>query len=148
MADIDLKLGGNFEAALGLYETRVQETVLLSGVAAMAKVIYDETVLNASGERQGGAGSPPGRVTGHLAGSIYRVYSKSRSTNYMKTYQISWNKTRAPHGHLIEFGTSRAPAHPFLRPAFGKIEQAIKAGQARMEARLKGGVVEVGGAIE
>jgi HK97 gp10 family phage protein len=23
----------------------------------------------------------------------------------------------APHAHLVEFGTSRAPAHPFFRPA-------------------------------
>jgi HK97 gp10 family phage protein len=51
-------------------------------------------------------------------------------------YRVSWNKKKAPHGHLIEFGTSRTPAYPFIRPAFDHIGRAIKAGQERMSERL------------
>ena len=62
----------------------------------------------------GGRYSQPGL----LKGSIYQVYSKSNSGADHATYHISWNHHIAPHGHLVENGTSRAPAHPFIRPAF------------------------------
>lgn len=31
----------------------------------------------------------------------------------------------APHGHLVEFGTSHAPAHPFFRPAIDETKGAV-----------------------
>jgi HK97 gp10 family phage protein len=130
MVDLDVKLSGDITSALDKYEAKVKEGVIFSGAAAMANVIYEEVKLNAS---------PPlmGRKTGNLESSIYRVYSPERSTDGVKAYLISWNKSKAPHGHLIEFGTSRMPAKPFVRPAFGKVQEAIKAGQARMAERLK-----------
>ena len=82
-------------------------------------VIFDEVKLNASPPRLG-------RKTGNLQNSIYWAYSPERSTDGQKTYRISWNKSKAPHGHLIEFGTSRAPAHPFVRPAFSRVNEAIR----------------------
>jgi HK97 gp10 family phage protein len=106
--------------------------VLFSGVAAMAKVTYDEVRLNTEKNKK----------TGLLQSAIYRVYSPEKSTDDQKTYRVSWNKKKAPHGHLIEFGTSRAPAFPFVRPAFDHIQAAIDAGRARMAQRLADGVVE------
>ena len=54
---------------------------------------------------------------GNLRDSIYQVYSKANSTDKRATYHISWNHIKAPYGFMVEYGTSRAPAHPFLRPA-------------------------------
>ena len=31
----------------------------------------------------------------------------------------------APHAHLVEFGTSRAPAHPFFRPAVDECQRQV-----------------------
>lgn len=130
---VEVKLKGNLSAALDNFEREISQQVLMSGVAAMAKVIYDEVKLNTTGVKA----NTPGIVTGNLHESIYRVFSKERSGDKTKTYQISWNKTKAPHGHLLEFGTSRAPAYPFVRPAFSRVQDAIKAGQARMAEKIK-----------
>lgn len=111
-------------AALDNFEKSINEKVVFSGVAAMAKVMYDEALLNVP------------MKSGLLKSAIYRVYSPEKSTAAKKTYRISWNKSKAPHGHLVEFGTSRAPANPFIRPAFDKVNQAIEAGKERMAQRL------------
>jgi HK97 gp10 family phage protein len=126
---VEAKLNGDLELDLSKFEKIVTEKVLFSGAATMGKVIYDEVKLNASPPRLG-------RVTGKLQDAIYWVFSPEKSTDSQKTYRISWNKRKAPHGHLIEFGTSRSPAHPFLRPAFSRINDAIAQGKARMAQRL------------
>lgn len=127
----EARLLGDIEGDLARFEKKIQEKVLIEGAAGMAKVLYDEVKLNASPPRLG-------RVTGNLENSIYRVYSPERSGDALKTYRISWNKKKAPHGHLIEFGTSRMAAKPFVRPAFDHMEAAIKVGMARMKAKLEG----------
>jgi len=130
MADfVEAKLNGDFEADLSKFEKVIQEKVLFSGAAAMGRVIYDEVKLNASPPRLG-------RKTGNLFDAIYWAYSPEKSTDSQKTYRVSWNKRKAPHGHLIEFGTSRAPAHPFLRPAFSRVNEAIRIGKERMAERM------------
>jgi HK97 gp10 family phage protein len=122
----------------------VQEQVLFSGAAAMAKVVYDEARANAPvSEKEhyfyGSSYKKTGQkylfVPGTLRASIYRVYSESRSTTDRKTYQVSWNHTKAPYGYMVEFGTSRAPAHPFMRPAADRLPDAVKAGRERMKQR-------------
>lgn len=55
---------------------------------------------------------------GALRDSIYQVFSKDNSGNGRATYHVAWNHRKAPYGFMVEFGTSRAPAHPFLRPAY------------------------------
>ncbi|MGC3986254.1 MAG: HK97 gp10 family phage protein [Pseudorhodoferax sp.] len=62
---------------------------------------------------------------GNLRDSIYQVYSKTNSTAAKATYHVSWNASKAPYGHMVEFGTSRMPAHPFLRPALLAAEPMI-----------------------
>ena len=32
----------------------------------------------------------------------------------------------APHAHLVEFGTSKAKAHPYFRPAFNAMKERVK----------------------
>ena len=124
MLQIESKLTGDLEASLDAFSANVGEKVLFSGVAAMAKVMYDEVLLNVPVK------------SGLLKSAIYRVYSPEKSTELSKLYRISWNKKKAPHGHLIESGSSRAPAHPFVRPAFDKIESAIEAGKTQMAKSL------------
>lgn len=126
---VEAKLDGELEIDLSKFEKVVQEKVLFSGAAEMASVIATEVRLNASPPRLG-------RKTGNLEGSIYWVFSPEKSTESQKTYRISWNKRKAPHGHLLEFGTSKMAAHPFLRPAFSRVNEAIAKGKERMAERL------------
>lgn len=121
------KLKGNLSADLARFEKHVQEKVTLSGAALMAWVIYDEARQNAELHKQSGT----------LHSAIYRRYAKEKSTDKVKTYQISWNRKQAPHGHFLEFGTSRAPAYPFLTPAFSCVREAIAKGKERMAESLK-----------
>lgn len=126
MISIDSKLTGDLAGSLDKFAQDVREKVLFSGVAAMAKVIYDEVVINAESNKK----------TGLLQSSIYRVFSPEKSGDASKLYRISWNKKKAPHGHLIEFGTSRAPAYPFVRPAFDHMDAAIESGKASMATKI------------
>ena len=112
---------------------------------AGAQVLYDEVKLNVS--------RYVGKVTGNLDNSIYQAFSDERSLPagfavgglpaYRRAiYHVSWNASKAPHGHLVEYGhvvpfkpymgsdgkwyTSKTPAdnpdkqraRPFLRPAW------------------------------
>ncbi len=75
---------------------------------------------------------------GNLRDSIYQVYSKDNSGVTKATYHVSWNYSKAPYGFMVEYGTSRAPAHPFLRPAFDTTKrQALQAAKARFVAEMK-----------
>lgn len=130
---IEARFTGDLDRALEGYASNVRQKVLFSGVYAMARVIYAEVQLNASPPRMG-------FQTGNLQRSVYHVFSPERSTDDRKTYRISWNKRIAPHGHLLEFGTSRAPAYPFVRPAFDHMSRAVQAGKDRMTQRLEQGV--------
>lgn len=124
---IESKLSGNFENALQNLQSEITQKVLFSGAAAMAKVIYDDIQNNPSFPVDSGL----------LKSAIYRVYSKDNSTDKKITYHVGVNKRKAPHWHWLEFGNSRIPAQPYIRPAFDKIGEAIEAGKRRMSERLK-----------
>ena len=72
--------------------------------------------------------------TGRLRRSIVaKKFRTQRIGNPAAFVAIDRNpKTGAPHAHLVEYGTSRAPAEPFFRPVvkafrkFAKTESAIK----------------------
>ena len=123
----DARSGG-----LGMAAVSIASAMLLSGAAAMARVFYDEVKLNTSPPRMG-------RVTGNLNDAVYRFYAKDQSSDVEKVYHVSWNKSKAPHGHLLEDGTSRMPAKPFMRPAFDRAPEAIRAGNDRMAERFAEG---------
>lgn len=101
---------------------------------AGAQIFYDEVKLRAPVSKKARK-SKRGKtiVPGALRDSIYQAYSVDNSNDERATYHVSWNYKKAPHGHLVEFGTSRAPAHPFLRPSFdARSGDALKAAEARM----------------
>jgi HK97 gp10 family phage protein len=125
---ITAKLTGDLEGGLDRMASGKAEDVIYSGAAAMGRFMYEVVKENVSGNAPGG----PGVVTGNLRDSIYWAKDDGLSTPFRAVYNISWNKSKAPHGHLIEFGTSTNPAYPFMRPAADKMPEAVKAGQARM----------------
>lgn len=61
---------------------------------------------------------------GNLRNSIYQAFSKNNSGKGFATYHVAWNHVKAPYGFMVEFGTSNAPAHPFLRPAYDAVKDA------------------------
>jgi len=62
---------------------------------AGAEVLYQEVRRNVAGLKQ---------RRGNLLRSIYQVYSKDDSGPRRAIYHISWNASKAPHGHLLEYG--------------------------------------------
>lgn len=130
MPFVQAKLEGDLTAGLDRL-LKSAEDVIYSGAAAMARVIYDEVKINTSGVIP----HAPGVVTGNLHDAIYWAKDKEASTSGRAVYSVSWNKSKAPHGHLLEFGTSRMPAYPFMAPAAGKLPQAIQKGLEAMQAR-------------
>lgn len=76
---------------------------------------------------------------GNLKRSIYQVHSKSSSVDGGKqVYHISWNHSKAPYGYMVEFGTSKARAHPFMRPAQARADSAFAAGKEVLVRALQG----------
>jgi HK97 gp10 family phage protein len=143
---IDAKLVGDVELDLSKFEQVIKDKVLFSGAATMASVLANEArhLAPTSTEEHYFYGSSFRKTgqkylfqPGNLKRSIYWAHAAKQSTDDRKTYRISWNRTKAPYGYMVEFGTSRASAHPFLRPAFGRVNEAIAQGQARMAQRLK-----------
>jgi HK97 gp10 family phage protein len=110
------------------------------------QVIYERARLNAPvGDREhyfygkAAKAAPPGSKKakaygpfkpGTLRDSIYQVYSKDKSTATKHVYECTWNRTKAPYGHMVELGTSQAPSHSFMGKALiegrGDAMQAIK----------------------
>ena len=67
---------------------------------------------------------------GNLRDAIYQVYSKSASHRDYSVYHISWNKSEAPYGFMVELGTSTAPARSFIARSVietrAEVRQAMK----------------------
>ena len=65
-------------------------------------------------------------LPGTLRNSIYQVFSKDNSFRDVSTYHISWNADKAPYGAMVEFGTSKAPAHSFIRRAVAETRRQVR----------------------
>lgn len=102
---------------------------------AGAQIIYDAARLNAPVSKRPHKFYGTHKVygpyaPGNLRDSIYQVFSNSNSYKDVSTYHISWNADKAPYGAMVEFGTSKAPAHSFIGRAVTEtrtqVRQAIK----------------------
>lgn len=142
---IEAKFKSDIDEGLAKFAANIQDGIVMSGAAAMAKVLYEEAQTRCPVSTEAhyfyGSNSKKSGVKylflpGTLKKSIYRAYSPEKSSQTTKTYRISWNHSDAPYGYMVEFGTSNAPAHPFLRPAFSAVNEAIAAGKARMAEKL------------
>lgn len=116
------------EAFAGLDEiVAVVKEQVRPAAQAGAQVLYDEAKLRVPvsmgahwfyGSSYKKTGQKYFFNSGSLKAAIYQVFSQDNSTDEKSTYHIAWNHQKVPYGFMVEFGTSRAPAHPFLRPAF------------------------------
>lgn len=102
---------------------------------AGVQIIYDRAKLNAPvsdashyfhirGKKYGPY------APGNLRDSIYQVFSKDKSFKDVSTYQVSWNKDKAPYGYVAEFGNSKEPSKSFIARSVAEtraeVREAIK----------------------
>jgi hypothetical protein len=135
----------DLKARIRAFGEVVKSDVAMEGAAGMALVIYDEARMNVRvsskahffhGRQFRRNGIKYLFQPGTLKAAIYRVYSPEKSGPAMKLYRVSWNHTKAPYGAMVEFGTSRTPAMPFIRPSLSRLSDAIEAGRERMAKKL------------
>jgi HK97 gp10 family phage protein len=130
------------EAITGLDKLgrHVNNYVIRGGSQAMAQLFYDEARLNAPVAEHGhwfyGAHQKYFFSAGTLKASIYQVFSTSRSREAYAVYQVSWNHKKCPYGFMVEYGTSRAGAHPFMRPAWVNMQSRVAAAARQRMAEL------------
>jgi len=129
---------------LDLFAKHVNAYVIRRGAQSAAQLFYDEARRLAPVADRGhvfyGRNQKYFFPAGTLKASIYQVFSKDRSTDGIATYQISWNHKKAPYGFMVEYGTSRAPAHPFMRPAWDRMKDRVgEAARGRMADILQSG---------
>ena len=108
--------------------TTVVNSAVRPAAQAGAQVYYNEVKLRAKrGNETRYLKDGRTRPAGLLASAVYQVFSTDNSDDQKATYHVSWNKKKAPHGYLVEFGTRFAPKHPFLRPAYDAVHGAAEA---------------------
>lgn len=99
------------------------------------QIIYERARINAPVSREPHYFHIRGKrygpfAPGNLRDAIYQVFSESKSYKDVSTYQISWNKDKAPYGFMVELGTSKAPAHSFIGRSIvetrAQVREAIK----------------------
>lgn len=116
------------------------EAVVRPAAQAAAQVVYDYVVARAPQSDKGhwfyGTHKRYWFEAGTLTDSIYQVYSKSKSGKGRATYHISWNYKKCPYGFMVEYGTAKAPAHPFIRPGQNAFPRALDAAAAEIDWRL------------
>lgn len=114
-------ISGDYAAGLDALAEKVSGLKFVAA-QAMAQVVYDAARENAPTSKgphvfYGTHASYQFRA-GTLRDAIYQVMSKDNSVNGRAEYHVGWNHKKCPYGFMVEFGTSRAPAHPFLHPAY------------------------------
>jgi HK97 gp10 family phage protein len=132
--------------ALDAFENKIKTNVIRVGSQAAAQVFCDEAKSRVRDSKEGHwfhgksfkkNGQKYWFDSGTLRNSIYQVYSKDNSSEGRATYHVAWNHIKCPYGFMVEFGTSRAAAHPFLRSAYDAVkQQAYDAAVAKMKAVL------------
>ena len=123
-------VGINFDdtciaAALQAFADRSQEA-MRAGAYEAATVLYNEMRILVPVK------------SGTLRDSIYRYRDIDQSVDGKEVFYIGPNKNKAPHWHLVEFGTVKMAAKPYIRPAFdAKIQPALEAAKKRITEKLK-----------
>lgn len=63
---------------------------------------------------------------GNLRDSIYQVFSESRSFKDVSAYEVSWNKSKAPYGFMVELGTSHSSAQSFIGRSVAETRSQVR----------------------
>lgn len=139
MLKVDFDFSG-LEAQLDALQDEINGH-LPEAVAAGAAELYKEAKLRCPvSEKDHVFHGTHGKYSfrsGTLRDSIYRTLSKDNSSATKITYHIAWNHQKAPYGFMVEFGTSKRAAHPFMRPAFdARQDSALRTVKTVLESRI------------
>lgn len=152
MADaFTMALEGDLSQSLDTLDAGIREQVLRSAAHAGAQFLQDVAKSYAPVYIPQGVTRRKIRP-GQLRDSIYRVFSKSQSTEMLKLYEVSWNHTQAPHGYWMEngFWLTKGPRKQpgkqtrvrwvqgkgFIRHAGDRSDEALRIATARAAERL------------
>ena len=121
-----IRLTGDLSESLRQYAEEVKQKALRPAAYAMANVFYTEMRMRAPVH------------SGLLRDSIYHWHDDKRSTADRQIYAIGPNKRIAKHWHLIEYGTVKMAAKPYVRPTFdSRAASAVDAGKRRLAEKLQ-----------
>lgn len=132
-------------SAMGELGKRIDAAVRPAAQAG-AQVFYDQVKRNVPVSKRGHwfhgtsfklNGKKYWFDSGSLKASIYQVYSKDNSSDKRATYHIAWNHQKVPYGFMVEYGTKRTPAHPFLNPAWNRRGEAETAMRLKLKELIK-----------
>ena len=98
---------------------------------AGVQLIYDRARANAPVSKKAHYFHIEGRKygpfqPGNLRDSIYQVFSRDKSFRDVSTYEISFNKDKAPYGFMVSNGTSKTSANPFIARAVVDTRKAVR----------------------
>lgn len=135
MADFDFEVKGLAELSKKLKELplKVAKNALRASVNAGAEVIRKDAMNRVPVD------------TGKLKKSIYKKQIREKSNTFQQTFFVgarNGKKYRATnkdayYWRFLEFGTSKMPANPFLRPAFdSRKNDAVKAIGDKLKERI------------
>ena len=113
--------------ALNQFPKNIQNNVLVGAVRAGAKPLVDAARANVPVD------------TGNLKKSIgiNRKRTKDKSTVWFTVSPRKGEPNDGFYGHMIEFGTSKIAAQPFMRPAFeAQDNQSIEATKKYIAERI------------
>ena len=145
MLETKINISGDMGAALDRFTDKVKKDCLISGAAGAAEVIYKQVRANAPMSEKKhffkGTNQTYGPYyPGALQRAIYRYFVRDKSDADRVIYVVRWSTALppvgVPYGYMVEYGTSRAPKHPFMRPALSAMPDAGEAGLNRMRARM------------
>lgn len=129
---VSIGFDSDIGAALRKYAADIREQALRPAAYAAAAVLYREMKTRTASFAK----------TGTLRDSIYHWHDSKQSTKGRQVYAIGPNKVKAPHFHMVEYGTSKMAAHPYIRPTWdSKIGEAMAAAKKRLAEKMK----EIGG---
>jgi len=151
MAEIQTVVGlKELQAALKELPDRIAKNVLRGAVNAGASIIKKDAVARApvfTGPVSAGH-PPPGTLKRAIVQKqIKELSSQTKQTFYVTVRRGKQYRNQGKKGNLsqdawyakfVEFGTSKMPARPFLRPAFeAKKNEAIEAIKAYLTKRIE-----------
>ena len=133
MVSMNIKIEGakELENKLKGFEPKIGRKVIRQALRKAAKVILIAAKANVP------------VVTGDLKKSLKVRALKKKRHRYgvMVAISAGWFKGKTFYGAFVEFGTSRMPAKPFMRPAYDS--EKDKAGMV-LRSELKKGIEQVG----
>lgn len=130
---------------LGRFEMSIYDAVRPAAQAG-AQVFYDQVKVNVPVSKKGhwfhGTSFRLNKKkywfdSGSLKNSIYQVFSKDNSNEKKAMYHIAWNHKKVPYGFMVEYGTSRTPASPFLNPAWSRRHDVYTAVNQKLKELIK-----------